>query len=384
MNTLPALPPVVYLAGRYMTSLDMFMAKVRDVLSSMRRNALMEQEHLLALYRDGVLLAWLRTLSSTDNRAGSMAELLEKSMKMQLTDTDAKKYIAKLFGSEVQPVSSLKFNDYVELLPECMVNKDLQKKQKKPYTPNIHDIIDVQDAEQRFVLVLLSFRVIKVANDVIPVTLGESTFNIDLRAKGKVVTEMFHVILSDEGDFTANLTAGNSVIHTFSFNRGWVDLGFGVKWGTCNVGAKHPWEKGDYFAWGEIVTKDSYTWSNYLKPDLENIAGRSSNDCAKAIMGKKWKIPTKNQFMKLFESCEREYIEIEGERCVKLISRVNGKYIILQTYYCDPSDKGTAYGKLWSATGYTFYKAFGVKNCILAIEEYDKEIGMPVRPIYIG
>ena len=78
MNTLPALPPVVYLAGRYMTSLDMFMAKVRDVLSSTRRNALLEQEHLLALYRDGVLLAWLRTLSPTDHRAGSMAESMEK------------------------------------------------------------------------------------------------------------------------------------------------------------------------------------------------------------------------------------------------------------------------------------------------------------------
>lgn len=37
----------------------------------------------------------------------------------------------------------------------------------------------------------------------------------------------------------------------------WVDLGLpsGVKWATCNVGASTPEAYGDYFAWGETVTR---------------------------------------------------------------------------------------------------------------------------------
>lgn len=34
-------------------------------------------------------------------------------------------------------------------------------------------------------------------------------------------------------------------------------------WATCNIGADNPWDYGDYFAWGETATKDTYTWGNY-------------------------------------------------------------------------------------------------------------------------
>ena len=37
-----------------------------------------------------------------------------------------------------------------------------------------------------------------------------------------------------------------------------VDLGLSVKWATCNIGAKDPTEYGDYFAWGETVTKSHF------------------------------------------------------------------------------------------------------------------------------
>ena len=44
-----------------------------------------------------------------------------------------------------------------------------------------------------------------------------------------------------------------------------VDLGLpsGIKWASCNVGATTPEGYGDYYAWGEITTKDSCTWENY-------------------------------------------------------------------------------------------------------------------------
>lgn len=45
----------------------------------------------------------------------------------------------------------------------------------------------------------------------------------------------------------------------------YVDLGLpsGLKWATCNVGATTPEEYGDYFAWGEVEPKETYSWSTY-------------------------------------------------------------------------------------------------------------------------
>lgn len=45
----------------------------------------------------------------------------------------------------------------------------------------------------------------------------------------------------------------------------YIDLGLpsGLKWATCNVGASKPEEYGDYYAWGETETKDSYTLDTY-------------------------------------------------------------------------------------------------------------------------
>lgn len=44
-----------------------------------------------------------------------------------------------------------------------------------------------------------------------------------------------------------------------------VDLGLpsGTLWATCNLGATQSTAFGDYYAWGETVTKASYSWKNY-------------------------------------------------------------------------------------------------------------------------
>lgn len=44
-----------------------------------------------------------------------------------------------------------------------------------------------------------------------------------------------------------------------------VDLGLpsGTLWATQNMGANTPEQAGDYYAWGELEPKDTYTWTNY-------------------------------------------------------------------------------------------------------------------------
>lgn len=43
-----------------------------------------------------------------------------------------------------------------------------------------------------------------------------------------------------------------------------IDMGTSVKWACCNVGASSPEEYGDYFAWGEITSKNEYYYENYI------------------------------------------------------------------------------------------------------------------------
>ncbi len=57
-------------------------------------------------------------------------------------------------------------------------------------------------------------------------------------------------------------------------NREYVDLGLSVKWATMNIGAESVTDYGVYFAWGEIVSKDDYTWGAYQH-------GISANDLLK-------------------------------------------------------------------------------------------------------
>ena len=45
----------------------------------------------------------------------------------------------------------------------------------------------------------------------------------------------------------------------------WVDLGLpsSIKWASCNVGAEKPEDYGNYYAWGEVLPKEDYSWATY-------------------------------------------------------------------------------------------------------------------------
>ena len=45
-----------------------------------------------------------------------------------------------------------------------------------------------------------------------------------------------------------------------------IDLGIGVKFACCNVGASAPWEYGGYYSLGETEEKDGYNGNVELHP----------------------------------------------------------------------------------------------------------------------
>ena len=43
----------------------------------------------------------------------------------------------------------------------------------------------------------------------------------------------------------------------------YVEMGDGLKWAKCNLGADNPEDYGNHYAWGETSPKRSFTWNNY-------------------------------------------------------------------------------------------------------------------------
>lgn len=109
-----------------------------------------------------------------------------------------------------------------------------------------------------------------------------------------------------------------------------------VYWADCNIGASKPEEAGDYYAWGEIETKEEYSWSNYKwangaynkltkycsvdRPDYWDGAGSPDgkttldpeDDVAHVKLGGKWRIPTSEEWMALKQQCSIYNYKISG------------------------------------------------------------------------
>lgn len=111
----------------------------------------------------------------------------------------------------------------------------------------------------------------------------------------------------------------------------YVDMGFpsGVKWATCNFGATTPEGYGEYYAWGEIETKEEYTWQNgncltYGK-ELEDISGNPEYDVVAAKWGGNWRSPRLEDMYELVTLCDW----IWNGKGFNVVSRINGSYIFL-------------------------------------------------------
>lgn len=98
-----------------------------------------------------------------------------------------------------------------------------------------------------------------------------------------------------------------------------VDLGLpsGTMWAVKNIGSHSPVDVGDYYSWGEVETKESYTKNTYkwgicntedqvLKYNDTDKKVRldPEDDVAIAKWGGRWRMPVKEEFEELLETCE--------------------------------------------------------------------------------
>ena len=169
----------------------------------------------------------------------------------------------------------------------------------------------------------------------------------------------------------------------------YVDLGLSVKWAICNVGADFPRDYGDYFAWGETEPRDNYLEANAYTcgVEMDDIAGNSKYDAAKANWGGSWRLPTSDEMQELVDSCTWEWmtmIDVNGY----LVTGSNGNSIFLPAaglLYTMALNGDGSDGCYWSSTPYgsSTYRAYSLMfdyvNCL--VHSFERYYGGSVRPV---
>ena len=177
--------------------------------------------------------------------------------------------------------------------------------------------------------------------------------------------------------------------YTAKYNHEYVDLGLGVNWATCNVGANAPHEYGNYYAWGETTTKSSYDEDNSRTDGkiMDDISGNASYDAARANWRGSWRLPTKAEMEELVDKCTWKWTTQSGVNGYK-VTGPNGNSIFLPAagvcYGPSRYDVGED-GSYWSSTpdeSYdygAYYLSFGSgsHNVYWGSRRY----GLTVRPV---
>ena len=205
---------------------------------------------------------------------------------------------------------------------------------------------------------------------------------------------------------------GHNLSANGSYNgHGYVDLGLpsGTLWATCNVGASNPEGYGNYYAWGEIDTKSTYTLENYKfimgmswdAPELTKycseykygiegftddlVALQESDDPATANWGNGWRTPSKVQWEELKNNTTNKWTRLKGVKGWLFTAR-NGASIFLPAADVEFYVGNTPKGRYWSRSLFTedptcaWGLLINMDGCSLR-EYYKRSFGFSIRPI---
>ena len=172
-------------------------------------------------------------------------------------------------------------------------------------------------------------------------TMDAQTISGDLNHNGELDVDDITLLI---GDY---LTGEKEMINTHNiiYGREFVDLGLSVNWATTNIGASLPEAYGNYFAWGEIKPKDTYSWATYkwsndagdkftkynaAYPDFGEVDDHtvleSKDDAAQIFWGKPWRMPTASEQAELEEKCTWMWEALNGVNGYK-VTGPNGNSI---------------------------------------------------------
>ena len=194
-----------------------------------------------------------------------------------------------------------------------------------------------------------------------------------------------------------------------------IDMGMGlnVYWADRNVGANGSLDAGTYFAWGEVESKNNYSWNTYIHRKNGLISKYTyysgpftllaEDDAATHEWGNYWRIPTKQEFENLKANANFTIGKYGStfDYDIKFVNRNDPTKLILLPcagYMEDNQHKNSfgtikeGYGYYWSSTLYTILTSLDAyalsifpKTIIYSDKvsmEYDRrDYGYPIRPV---
>ena len=192
-----------------------------------------------------------------------------------------------------------------------------------------------------------------------------------------------------------------------------VDMGLSVKWSPCNLGTSSKYGRGNYYAWGEVETKDNYSWETYKwskgkQTTLTKYCGRESygtvdnltileteDDAAEKNLGKGWRIPTYEELEELLLGCDWERVQIVVDNhlvyALLATSKTTGNSIYFPAAgYLSKTGSNSfanAIGSYWTSTVSTFSPnamCMYFRNgdvLLVKSESMDRYYGLPIRPV---
>ena len=270
-------------------------------------------------------------------------------------------------------------------------------------------------------LYILPYKGYENAIDIIPVSVQWYSDN------PSVATVDYNGIVTGLSEGTSNIIA---TIHNNTFScivtvipkengshngYQYIELGLSVKWASFNVGSLKPEEYGDYYAWGETETKDTYNWFTYkwcngsystlTKYNNSDSCGTVDNktvldpedDVAHVKWGGSWRMPTKAERDELIKNCtwtwySSDNTEFNGVAGYKVTSNKSGytdRFIFLPAagYRQDKLLNGAGYGgSYWFSSIAADYQ-YNAHHLIIVPDGVDwygsnhRYYGQSVRPV---
>ena len=212
-----------------------------------------------------------------------------------------------------------------------------------------------------------------------------------------------------------SITFSENSIPTDPSSNGYqyVDMGLpsGLLWATCNLGTNKSTELGDYFAWGETETKESYTnktykwyedsdeiveikYSDLFKADASgNIRTllELEDDAANVKLGGNWRMPTREEFEELLHPANTDLCLV-SKNDVKgylVVSKKNGNTLFLPAAGFKLADEVTGVeDEYYYWTSEHAEEGLGVANVVGnfygsldVMPFFNRPIGCTIRPV---
>ena len=113
-----------------------------------------------------------------------------------------------------------------------------------------------------------------------------------------------------------------------------IDMGNGLKWSCCNVGASDPYSAGNYYSWGETKTKSEYSRADNVEYALglytyPNNISCTPYDVAWVTSNGTLRMPSHDEFVALIALCDVTWADYGSHGGAVLTSKLNGNKLFI-------------------------------------------------------